>query len=167
MKRRVTEHHVAVVVIALGAAALAGCQPKTKLLPGFTKEVLNGAATELPRNQAAGAREGQLVVGHEPLGLDPVYPEFRCMELGCPANVKCGTKVLVVVHCGTGKCKFCGKSSPAGNLVTKAWCSYAGLGGEGAFGFITRFGNTFVGPVCLPGDSHNTYEHSHIATDAP
>lgn len=88
--------------------------------------------------------------------LDPVYPEFRCLDLGCEPNVRCSLKVLVVTHCGLAKCRYCPEGSPVGNLVVKAWCSYAGIGGESAIGFVTKFGGKFIGPICLPGsiDEH-------------
>lgn len=90
-----------------------------------------------------------------------IYPEYRCMDLGCPASVVCGKSVCEVVHCGTGPCRFCPEPAPDAlkNIVFKAWCSYGCMRGPVAtgstFGFITTLGNVFVGPFCAGIESHS------------
>ena len=84
-----------------------------------------------------------------------IAPEFRCMDLGLPATVRCDRSICTITHCGTGKCRFCPEGAPDGvkNLVVKAWGSYSCLAGStftgSAFGFIPIIGNTFVGPFCV------------------
>jgi hypothetical protein len=87
-----------------------------------------------------------------------IYPEFGCMEFGCPDKVMCGKAACFVTHCGKKSCRFCPESLPdfLKNVVFDQWCAYDCVRGSmkvgSAFGLVTTIGSAFVGPKCLVDD---------------
>jgi hypothetical protein len=89
-------------------------------------------------------------------GKDGLFqPRYECMQMGCPATVRCGPAVCSVIHCGKQQCRYCPEPLPDffKNIAFKAWCSYGCMTGSvrtgTAFGLVTTFGETFTGPYCL------------------
>ncbi len=82
-------------------------------------------------------------------------PQYECMQMGCPATVRCGPAVCSVIHCGKQQCRYCPEPLPDffKNIAFKAWCSYGCMTGAvrtgTAFGLVTTFGEAFAGPYCL------------------
>ena len=120
------------------------------------------ARNAVPRDtQAALHEEAEVESRQEPSilltgGKDGLFqPRFECMQMGCPATVRCGPAVCSVIHCGKQQCRYCPEPLPDffKNIAFKAWCSYGCMTGAArtgsAFGLVTTFGEAFAGPYCL------------------
>lgn len=91
-------------------------------------------------------------------GKDGIYPVYECMEHGCPDRVLCADANVYchVTHCGKGSCSYCPEPSPDvfKNLAFKQWCKFDCLRGSiragTALGFVSAFGNVFIGPFGCP-----------------
>ncbi len=137
--------------------------PLWSLLPGCL--LMACAAPKGAQREVAEVRSSEVrpQVAESPrivlVGGDGLFsPQFECMDLGCPATVRCGRAVCSVIHCGKGSCTYCPEPMPDvfKNLVLKSWCSYGCMTGSqrtgSAYGFIPAIGGTFVGPWCIDTD---------------
>jgi hypothetical protein len=92
-------------------------------------------------------------------GKEGIYPEFGCMEFGCPDKVMCGNAACFVTHCGKKSCRFCPEALPdfLKNVVFQQWCAYECMRSSrkvgSAFGLVTTIGGVFAGPQCLLDDA--------------